>query len=169
MRWQVRIFTLILFLFIFENVSAVEFGASPSKMKITAYSNEEYCNHIRVFSSLERVDVIVRVNLDKEIFETKYDKEFTLLKENNFRFCLKPSKDGKYEKTIEFEFVNYNAIIGVILEINVLPSDSLLKVTGDSVFSGFSGKNVNSLMIQSMFLLILLVIFLSMLFRLKNR
>jgi hypothetical protein len=168
--------SIFFFIVLFSTTSsALEFGATPSELKIVGNIDEESCESIRLFSSGDVANVFVsdfwsseqskNIN-DYTLYpsevdlNSEYDTNVIVDSEGNFIFCVTPYTNQERYGVILFEIEDSNIVLGVWVDVVVYEekSFSFRSITGSTI--GQSSANSFTLGIMLSFILLVVLVYL---------
>lgn len=129
--------------------SAFEFGISPAELTFKGLQGEEICNQIKVFSSLDQIDMNLidkwtSEKSSKEIskytlnskdlnLDLNYNNKLILGREKNLKICLNSEDAGNFKGVLIFQALDKNLNIGLWLNANISKKREASKITGFSI------------------------------------
>lgn len=156
-------------------VYAFEFGISPSELNFQGKQGEEICNNVKIFSSLDEINIAledkwaVNVNASKNLNEylmdsddldivMDYEKDFILNKEREMSICLKSGDYGKFKGVLFFQALDSSLNIGIWLNADITKDNLASRITGYSIRDLESYNSMKVFLPLTVFNLLLLLL-----------
>ncbi|MEK6915803.1 MAG: hypothetical protein AABW89_04660 [Nanoarchaeota archaeon] len=131
-------------------VSAFEFGIYPSELNFNGKQGEEICNNVKIFSSLNKINIAledkwaINVNASKNLNEylvgsdslkivMGYERNFILDNKKEISICLKSKNYGKFKGVLFFQALDSSLNIGIWLNANISKNSLASRITGYSI------------------------------------
>ena len=169
-------------------VSAFEFGVSPPELDFQGSVGENICKNLRVFSSLDRIDIVVDDKWAKESnvghniggyeissadlsLTMDYEKNFILNKEREIKVCLKADESGEFKGVLFFQALDKSLNIGIWMNADISGNNQTNRLTGFDI-SDLENYNYGPLKIflpLTTFNLFLLLVLLAIAYRKKKK